>query len=300
VNAVVGAGLTVAAARRGATERLAEAGADAPALDAELLLAHVLQCERVALLTCPERRLTERERHALDDLVGRRAEREPLAYILGRREFYGLVLEIGAGVLIPRPETEELVERAVDWLRRQGLAAPTVADVGTGSGAIAIALAHVWPSAGVYALEASPTAAAVARRNIERWGLSDRITLLTGDLLAPLATAVNLIVANLPYIATAEVETLMPEVARYEPRLALDGGADGLDVIRRLLAQAPSRLLPGGALFLEIGASQGPAARAAAEAIFPSAETAVYPDLAGHDRILMIQSPAGDAPWAIV
>ncbi len=299
MNAAPVAGLTVAAARRDAIDRLTRAGADAPALDAELLLAHVLGCDRVALLTRPERRLTDAEARQVEQLIGRRAGREPLAYILGRKEFFGLELEIGPGVLIPRPETEELVERALDWLRRRDLAAPWIADVGTGSGAIAIALASAWPAARAFAIELSPAAAALAQRNIERHGLTQRITLLAGDLLAPLPQPVDLIVANLPYIAAPDIETLMPEVACHEPRLALDGGPDGLGVIRRLLTQAPAHLRPGGALCLEIGAGQGPLARASAAAAFLAAQVAVYPDLAGHDRILVVETSAGGAPCLI-
>jgi len=208
---------------------------------------------------------------ALDALLARRVSREPLPYILGTREFFGLYFAVDPRVLIPRPETELLVERALGLASRvsSSSGALCIADIGTGSGCIAIALAVHLPHACLYATDVSADALAVAQRNAATHGVASRIRFLWGDLLSPLPQPVHLIVANLPYIAAQEWETLPPEVGRFEPRGALDGGPDGLDLVRWLLRQAPAYLLPGGALLLEIGASQGEAVTKLARAAFP-------------------------------
>lgn len=278
-----------------AAGQLQNAAVDTPALDAEVLLSHVLQCDRSVLLAHPNRTLQPEHIQAFRSAVSRRASREPLAYIVGHKEFYGLDLLVDRRVLIPRPETELLVELGIAWVQeRQREGRPTeeliVVDMGTGSGAIAIALARHIPQLIVYALDPSSDALAVARCNIERHGLTKRIFLVAGDLLSPLSAPMDLILANLPYIATDELPALMPEVSVYEPRLALDGGPDGLGYIRRLLTQAREKLRAGGALFLEIGADQGSAVSAIARQIYPTAHVNVRKDWAGLDRILVIQT----------
>jgi len=272
-----------------ASRILHRAGCDSPRLDAELLLAHALGRERTWLLAHPQHRLTAAERERFAALLARRQAREPLAYILGRREFYGLDLVVDRRVLVPRPETELLVEQTLGWARSLPPAEPlALADVGTGSGCVAVALAVHLPQAFIYGLDASADALEVATANVARHAVEGRVRLLQGDLLQPLPEPVDVIVANLPYVPSDELAMLEPEVRDYEPRAALDGGPDGLGPMRRLLAQAPAYLRPGGALFLEIGAGQGAAASELARQHFPQANVDVLPDYAGRDRVLRV------------
>jgi len=270
-----------------ARETLAGASECEP-LDAQLLLMHVLGVDRAALIAHPERPLTPEQSSAFRDLIERRAAGIPLPYLTGRRAFYDLDLIVTPEVLIPRPETEHLVEAALAWAGgRRGL---RVVDVGTGSGAIAIALAKHLPEAHVWALDISAAALDVARQNAAHYGMLERIEFVPGDLLLPLLSRgqqADLIAANLPYISSDELDTLA--VARHEPRLALDGGPDGLDLIRRLLDQAPRVLGAGGLLLLEIGAGQGEQVRALAEAAFPGAQVQITPDYAGHERVVSVE-----------
>ena len=261
---------------------------DSPRLDAELLLAHVLGTNRAAVLAHPERRLTLKELTRYRALVSRRAGHEPLAYIVGWREFYGLEFAVDRRVLIPRPETELLVERAVAVVRP--VPAPRIVDVGAGSGAIAVTLAVQVPAATVYAIDASRGALEVTGQNALRHGVAGRVHCLHGHLLDPLPGPVHLIVANLPYVTTAEWLDLMPEIRDYEPREALDGGSDGLDLVRALLATAGRWLGPGGAVVLEIGAAQGEAATALARHHFPDARVTLAQDYAGLDRLVVIET----------
>jgi release factor glutamine methyltransferase len=274
-----------------AATQLRNEGVESPRLDAELLLAHVLGVNRAAILTWPDRPLTPKQLTRYRDLVARRAAREPLAYIVGRREFYDLDFVVDARALIPRPETELLIEHAVRNARRIALEAGTrlqLADVGAGSGAIAVTLAVHLPEATIYALDDSAEALTLTAENARRHRVTDRVHPLQGDLLSPLPQPVDLITANLPYVATAEWEQLPPEIRIYEPRAALDGGPDGLTVIGRLLAMADSYLRPGGALLLEIGASQGTAVTGLAHQRLPQARVQVHKDLAGLDRVVLI------------
>ncbi|MBP8974108.1 MAG: peptide chain release factor N(5)-glutamine methyltransferase [Anaerolineae bacterium] len=276
---------TVAAALAWARAALSDA-ADSEPLDAPLLLAHVLGCERAALLAHPDRPLTPAQSVALRALVARRADGVPLAYLTGERAFYDLTLIVTPDVLIPRPETEHLVERALAWARTRGKP-PRIADVGAGSGAIAVTLARHLPAAQVWALDVSRAALGVARRNAARYDLGQRIRFVQADLLGPLLGArgaFDLIVANLPYVPTSALEAL--PVSRHEPRLALDGGPDGLAVIRRLLAQVPRVLAADGLLLLEIEAAQGEQAAALTVEALPGARVTVHADYAGHDRVL--------------
>ena len=282
-----------------ATDRLRRAGSDAPRLEAELLLAHLLDRSRAWLLAHPEARLSPAQQVRYEEMVARRAASEPLPYITGHAPFYGLDFLVSPAVLIPRPETERLVDLALDLTRSlcEANSPPslTIADVGTGSGCLAVVLARRLPQARLYALDLSPEALALARRNALRHGVADRIRFLTSDLLQALPEPVDLIVANPPYVAEDEWDRLPRSVREHEPRLALAGGPDGLAVIRRLLAQAPAHLRPGGWLLMEMGAGQGEAVLTLAQAAFPTAQIALHPDLAGHQRILAVHR-ASHAP----
>jgi release factor glutamine methyltransferase len=268
---------------------------DAPLLEAEVLLAHVLRTSRTSLVAYPERVIAAEQRSQYQNLVNRRTSGYPLPYLTGHIEFYGLEFEVSPEVLIPRPETETLVDLALAYR-------PTnIIDVGTGSGCIAVSLAvHLPEAMMVDAVEISPAALAVARRNVERHGVTRRVRLLVGDVLTPRPGPADLIVSNPPYIPTSQCASLPASVRDHEPRLALDGGHDGLDVIRRLLAQAPAVLrrpernprsagCPEGRMLIEIGADQGKAVSRLARAFFPQATIRIHPDLTGRDRVLEVQ-----------
>jgi release factor glutamine methyltransferase len=269
---------------------------DSPRLEAEILLSHVLGISRTGLLAHPERALTRVQQARYGELVQRRAAGWPLPYLIGRVEFYGLEFEVTPEVLIPRPETETLVELALS--RRPARPLATVMDVGAGSGCIAVSLAVHLPDALILAVDISPAVLAVARRNAQRHGVGGRIRFLAGDLLTmcpglsglPDARGVDLVISNPPYVSAEEWASLPTSVRVHEPRLALDGGPDGLDVVRRLLVQAPAALGPGGALLVEIGAGQGQAALDLAQAALPEATARIHRDLAGRDRVLEVQS----------
>jgi release factor glutamine methyltransferase len=247
------------------TAVLRQAGLDSPRLDAEVLLAHAWGRSREDLLIHPEQEATEAVVRQFLAMVGQRAGGVPAAYLTGAREFMSLLMAVTPAVLIPRPETEVLVEEVLRWLESRPhnntvFDQPLVADLGTGSGAIAVSLAHYHPAVQVVAIDISEAALEVATVNAARHGLADRINFLAGDLLAPLleggdAGAGTAVAANLPYIPSAAWDRLPPEVRR-EPRLALDGGGDGLDLYRRLLPQAAAWLAPGGLLACEIGPGQ--------------------------------------------
>jgi release factor glutamine methyltransferase len=283
---------TIAQALDWATGRLRTTSVT-PRLDAELLLAHVLGWERARLLAEARVLLLEPQSAVFLSLVSRRAELEPIAYLVGHKEFYGLDFAVDRRVLVPRPETELLVELTFERSNPStgsGQAVRTferlnIVDVGTGSGAIAVALAIHLPMARIMATDISFDALELARRNVERHCVTERVRLLQGDLLDPLDKPVDLIVSNPPYTILSEIDE---GVRRYEPRLALDGGPDGLDVYRRLLAQAPAKLRPGGAILLEIGAIQATAVTELARRLFPDAEVGVHQDLAGLDRVIVI------------
>lgn len=261
---------------------------DRPHVEAELLLAYLLDQPRAYLWAHPEAALTPQQATDYATCVQRRAAGEPLPYITGQIEFFGLMFTVTPDVLIPRPETETLVEAALAWLTAHSDA--VAVDVGTGTGCIAVALAVHAPSLRLYATDISPAALRVARANAERHDVAERITFLEGDLLMPLPEPVNLIVSNPPYVADNEWDAL-PLSVRQEPRLALLSGADGLDAIRRLLAQAQPRIVPGGLILVEIGERQGVATQALARAAFPRADVSILSDLAGKDRVLEIIVP---------
>lgn len=269
---------------------LASAGTDEPYLEAEVLLCHAAGIGRETLYVRLPEGLPPETAEAYRGLVGRRLRREPLAYIVRRKEFYGLDFFVDERVLIPRPETETLVERAVALVRERfggdGRDA-TLADVGTGSGCIAVTLAVHLPQARIYATDVSPDALAVAAENARRHGVQRCITFLRGDLCDPLPAPVDLLAANLPYVRSGDYPRLAPELHR-EPREALLGGEDGTEVIARLLRQAPGKLKAGGALLLEVNEAHADAVAALARDAFPAGAVAVWPDLAGLPRVVEV------------
>ncbi len=275
--------MTIAEAIEEGTQQLRVSGSPSARLDAELLLAHTLGLRRVDLYIQGERPLADGEEASYRVLLERRMRKEPVSYLLGRKEFFGLTLLVDRRVLVPRPETEVLVERALKWA--QGKDILRVADIGTGSGAIAIALALRLPQAHVYAVDISAEALAVARKNVARHEAENRVELLLGDLCTPLPEPVDLLAANLPYTVWEE---LPMGITAYEPRLALDGGTEGLDVYRRLLPRLPECLRPGGAAFLEIGDGQQEGVLALVREHLEQAEVRVWPDYSGIPRVVQL------------
>lgn len=272
--------------------RLTAAGCDTPSLDTEVLLAHILGHNRAWLYTHPQASPTPGQLDQFYHLLRRREQREPVAYLTGAKEFFGLEFYVNPNVLIPRPETELLVETALELLMANSPLiihhSPfTIIDVGAGSGCIAVSLAKNLPAARLAAIDMSAGALDVARRNAIRHGVADRISFLQGDLLQPVAGPVEMIVSNPPYVSRAELAATAPEIRQYEPALALAGGDDGLDVIRVLLAQARQKLKPGGWLLVEIGATQGAAVTRLAQKQFPRSQFHIKKDLAGLDRLLI-------------
>jgi len=263
-------------------------GIDTPRLDAELLLAQVLHVDRMALYVSFDRPMAPQELAAFRELVKARARRAPVKYLTRECEFMSLAFEVGPGVLIPRPETEHLVERAVEILQEECAASePLVYDVGTGSGCIAVAVAAAVPGARVTASDVSAEALAIAARNVERHELTDRVTLLEGDLLGPFTPGeqADLVLSNPPYVAEGEWAGLQPEIAEHEPKVALVAGTDGLDCIRRLLDAAPAHTKPGAALLCEIGDGQAEAVAAMVEGNAAYQSVVLHRDLAGIERV---------------
>jgi release factor glutamine methyltransferase len=263
-----------------------------PRLSAELLLAHVLSVARIKLYTDYDRPLQDKELAAYRALVQRATEQEPIAYLTGKAHFFNLEFEVSRDVLIPRPDSETLVENVLQLARNQaGMESPRVLDLCTGSGCIAAAIARHLKNAVVVATDLSPAAVAVARRNVERLGLAQRVIVEQGDLFEPLQRLVDmrpfeLIVANPPYIPTGQIEALDRSVRAYEPLAALDGGMDGLALHRRILAQAPGRLVPGGRIYLEIAFDQGKLALDIAGGYADFEDVRLLKDAGGRDRVL--------------
>ncbi len=279
------------ALRHGSRVLSAEGGSEEASLEAEILLAHALNTDRTHLYQRLREALPDDAANAFEVLLQRRLAHEPAAYILGRKEFYGLDFDVTPAAIIPRPETETLVELVLEFIGTREAGHETrVVDVGVGCGAVAVALAVNLPQAGIVATDVSPQALSLARRNAERHGVAGRIRFLEGDLLEPLDAPVDVIAANLPYVRSGDFEAAPPEIRQHEPRLGLDGGPDGLRLIERLLRQAPSRLKGGGALFIEIGEEQGEAARMLATESFPQARIEVRKDLSGLDRVLVVRT----------
>lgn len=259
---------------------------ETPTLDTQLVLADLLGRPRAWVMAHPEFLLEPAEERAFDGALARLADGEPLPYVLGWWEFYGRRFLVNPAVLIPRPETELLVERALDAIRSD-LRPRRVIEVGTGSGCVAVSLAAEVPGLEVIATDISGAALAVCRQNANRHGVGDVVHLVQADLLGPLSGPFDLLLANLPYIASPDLDGL--PVSRREPGLALDGGADGFACMRRMLGQLRWSILAEGVILLEIGASQGRQAMAEARSALPSAAVQVVPDLAGRDRLLEIR-----------
>ena len=263
-----------------------EKGIESPRLDAEVLLAHLLSRERIHLYVHFDEPLEAAELSEFRELVKQRARRVPVAYLTGRREFMGLSFHVGSGVLIPRPDTEILVQTAIEELRTAP-GATKFADLGTGSGAIALSVLHYVPDASSDATDISAEALAIAEKNAADLGLSERINLHEGDLLKPLAgQKYHAILSNPPYIPDADIPGLQPEVREHEPRIALAGGADGLDFYRRIAAGAKDFLLEGGFLAVEIGIHQADEVRRIVEEN-GLARAEIRRDLAGIDRVVI-------------
>lgn len=282
-----GAAASIAVLLGEAAARLEAAGVDSPRTNAEALLAHVLGARRLDLLVRAAEPLGGEAIARYHALVDRRCDRIPLHHLLGEREFWSLPFRVGAGVLSPRPETEVLVEEALRRARETGKPSPRIADLGTGSGAIAVVLAREIPGATLWAVDASPEALAVAAENARRHGTADRVRLLLGDLFAPLpaqARPLDGIVSNPPYIPSAMIPFLMPEVRDHEPRGAYDGGEDGLALIRRIFGETPGVLAQGGWLALEFGALQEEALRGFAGQ-GPWRDVRIRKDYAGYPRV---------------
>lgn len=277
-----------------ATAELAGAGIPSPADEARLLMMEALGASDAWVLAHPEAEVPADRARRFRSRLARRLAHEPFAYIAGHKEFYALDLQVDPAVLIPRPETELLVERALSsakgLLGRKGRDL-LAADLGTGSGAVAIALAVCQPRLRVLAIDSSEPALRLAQANAVRHGVADRIVFRHGDLLVGVDERIDLLVANLPYIPSGEIEGLMPDVRDYEPRGALDGGPDGTIPTRRALEQAVGRMERPGALLFEIGDGQGAALSQAASALYPDAAIRVDRDYAGFERILMVELP---------
>jgi release factor glutamine methyltransferase len=276
--------------------RFAIGGIGDARIEADLVWMTSLEVDRAELYARMADSPSDAEALSAEELIQRRLRHEPTAYLVGHREFYNIDLLVGVGALIPRPDTEALVEEA---LRLAALRPGpiTIADIGCGTGAIGLAIAANLPSAHVTATDLYPAALALARRNTERLGLADRVEVLEGDLLAPLPGPVDMITSNLPYVESGEIPTLDPEIRLYEPREALDGGDDGLDLIRRFLVDVPRYLKPAGVLLMEMDPRQIEHAERFAAGVVPGAAIRAVQDLTRRDRVLVLEMP-GTQPAA--
>ncbi len=294
------------------TEHFTKDGLDSPRLSAELLLSHVLAIKRIELYTQFDKPVTKQQLDQLHDLIKRCGEHEPLAYLIGKTEFYSLELHVSPDCMIPRPETELLVERAIEFLRRRPVSSATgrnsvmrkmtqerdisnggtqfVCDLCTGSGCIAVAIAKNFPGARIIATDISDAALNIAAQNIEKYQLKNRIKLLCGDLFDPVVPQLDvskfdLIVCNPPYVSAAEFDKLDKNIKNYEPKLALFAGADGLDVYRRICEKAHQFLKPNAALMLEISFAQGQVIKELLERTGAFVEIKIEKDFYDNDRI---------------
>jgi release factor glutamine methyltransferase len=268
----------------GARVALGEGGVAEASLEAEILLRHVLGVSRAHLFARLEQTISPEHEEALQSALQRRLNGEPVAYILGHHEFYGLDFIVDRRVLIPRPETELLVEKAIELAGKREMA--KIADIGTGSGAIAVSLAVNMPRVTIYAVDISAPALEVAALNCRKHGVTDRIVLLQGNLLEPLPARVDLIIANLPYVKVSDLQA-QPDLI-YEPPLALNGGGDGFNIIKVLCDRVGEKLQPEGCLLMEIGWGQANSVTALLKKTFPGALMEIYPDLAGIERVVSL------------
>jgi len=282
---------TVHALIRNTTDVLNRAGIDEPKLEAELLWMTALQTDRTRLYANLDYVADDKIAKYAHELINRRLQREPLAYLRKAREFFGLCFYVASGVLIPRPETEILVEAALNVLEKRSRDGRThsVVDIGTGSGAIAVSLAVNFTKAVIFATDISSQALDIARFNAMVHYVSERIDFLTGDLLDPIYQPVDLLIANLPYVKSRNIQNLQPEIRLYEPREALDGGESGLFLIERLLLKAPDIVNQQGSILLEMDPDQVDPVRTIALKAFPDAEIEILRDLAGLDRVMLIK-----------
>ena len=273
------------------TEYLTSKGIDSPRLSAELLLSHVLGLKRIELYTKFDKPVAKQQLDRLHDLVERAGQNKPIAYLVGKTEFYSLELNVTPDCMIPRPETELLVERAIEFLRTRRTGTQFVCDLCTGSGCIAVAIAKNYPDARIIATDICDANLAVTAGNVEKYQLKNRITLLHGDLFDPIISGLDvnefdLIVCNPPYVSTAEYEKLDRNVKDYEPKIALFAGVDGLDIYRRIIEKADRFLKSGAALMLEIGYAQGPAVKELLEQTGAFAEIRIEKDYHKNDRVV--------------
>jgi release factor glutamine methyltransferase len=278
---------SLSALRQSAIERLTAAEVDEPRLAVEVVLAHALDVTRAQLLARPDQPLTPDQLIRAQRDLDRLAHGEPLAYVVGHKEFYDVDLLTDARALIPRPETECLIEHALQVLADHP--APLIADVGTGCGAIAVTLAKHLPRARIIATDLSPDALALARENAQRLGVADRIEFRAGSLLEPITESLDLLAANLPYIDDKDWPYLAKTIRGHEPKMAFVGGPDGLDLVRGLLRDAPRVTHLDSVILLEIGAYQGDAVTEIARQHFPRAYIEIKPDYAGLDRLAVIE-----------
>lgn len=272
------------------TEHFTQKGIDSPRLSSEILLSHVLRISRIELYTNFDKTVSKPDLDTLHKLVRRAAQHEPVGYLVGRAEFYSLTLEISKDCLIPRPETELLVERAIEFLRKRS-GHQFVCDLCTGSGCIAVAIGKNFTEADIIATDICDSALNIAAHNVDKHGLADRIKLLCGDLFDPVIPQLDtakfdLIVCNPPYVTTAEYAAIDKNVKEYEPELALHAGPEGLDIYRRIVEKIEDFLKPTAALMLEIGYSQGPAVRQLLEQADCFAEIKIEKDFHDNDRIV--------------
>ena len=271
-----------------AGETLMRTGSPDAQLEAEVLIRHVLRIDRATFFRDLEQPVTDCDRERLDDLVNRRLNREPLNYITGLREFYGLDFEVSDSVLIPRQETELLVDTVISLARSRPKCEMKICDIGTGSGAIAVSVAVNLPSAEVMAIDISQRALDIADANRRMHGVYNRVSLRLGNLLEPVDWKPEIIVSNPPYIRRSDLSLLQPEIL-YEPSVALDGGPDGLEVIRGLLRQSSDKVSSTGAILFEIDSSQKESARMLSREYFPNSEISVLDDLSGNSRAILIE-----------
>lgn len=291
MNSAEVAGPTVDQSLRHAVRLLEERGIATARLDAEILLAESLKCDRIALYSHPHRRLQETEWDRFNEWIARRAEGENIAYIRGRKEFYSLTFAVNPAVLIPRPETELLVDGALEFLHSTPIEALRVLDLATGSGCIAVTIARYHSQCRVTASDISGEALDVARRNAAAHGVSERIQFIQSAGLNNLhgINPFHVIVSNPPYVRSGEIEELDAGIRRYEPRLALDGGPDGLDFYRRILPELPPLLAPDGIVLFEIGWDQGIEVTELFKQCFPGRTISIRQDGAGRDRMVVVE-----------